>query len=208
VRHAFMTRFGVPIRDQYGSTETMTIAIDLHDPHEEGRMGSALPGIEIAIFDEQDRRLPTGVAGQVGVRSPAASSSYVDNPEASERVFRNGWVFPGDRGYLDQRGWLYVVGRDDVINIGGYKVDPLEVERVIREALPVGEVIVIPGERGGVPAVRVVVEADPARITSAMVVDACRARLSGYKVPAEVEVRARIERTASGKVIRSSLDRA
>jgi acyl-CoA synthetase (AMP-forming)/AMP-acid ligase II len=93
-----------------------------------------------------------------------------------------------------------------VINVGGYKVDPLEVERVVREALPVGEVIVLAGTRADLPAVKVVVEADPARVTPAMVVAACRARLSPYKVPAEVEVRARIERTASGKIVRTSLD--
>jgi long-chain acyl-CoA synthetase len=205
VRQSFFARFGVPVRDQYGSTETMNVAIDLADPPEEGRMGPPLPGIEVAIFDEHDRPLPTGIVGLIGIRSPAASASYIDNPEATARVFRNGWVFPGDRGYLDKNGCLYVVGRDDVINVGGNKVDPLEVERVIREALPVREVVVIPGSRGGLPAVKVVIEADPARVTPAMVVEACRARLSAHKVPAEVDVRASIERTASGKIVRSSL---
>jgi long-chain acyl-CoA synthetase len=205
---AFVARFGVPVRTWYGSTETYCVAIDFEDDFEEGRVGRPLPHVEVAAFDTVGNRLPDGEIGEVGIRGPTACAGYIDDPEASARAFRNGWVFPGDRGRLDARGRLYVLGRGDVINIGGYKVDPLEVERAIRESLPVGEVVVVPGTRAGLPAVRAVVEADPARVTPAMVVAACRARLSPYKVPAEIEVRARLPRDGSGKVVKSSLDPA
>ena len=205
---AFFARFGVPIRTWYGSTETYCVAIDFDDGFEEGRVGRPLPHVEVAAFDAAGNRLPDGETGEVGIRSPTACSAYIDEVEASARVFREGWVFPGDRGWLDARGRLHVVGRDNVINVGGYKVDPLEVERAIREALPVGEVVVVPGTRGGVPAVRAIVEADPARVTPAMVVAACRARLSPYKVPAEIDVRACLPRDGSGKVVKASLDPA
>ncbi|HEX9837434.1 MAG TPA: AMP-binding protein [Alphaproteobacteria bacterium] len=203
---AFRARFGVPVRTWYATSETMGIAIDFEDGFEDGRVGTLMPGVEVGIFDAAGAPLPAGAVGQIAIRSDGCSRSYVNDSVASAKVFRDGRVFPGDRGYLDSSGRLFVVGRDDVINVGGYKVDPLEVERVVREALPVGEVIVLAGTRADLPTVKVVVEADPARVTPAMVVAACRARLSPYKVPAEVEVRARIERTASGKIVRTSLD--
>jgi long-chain acyl-CoA synthetase len=85
------------------------------------------------------------------------------------------------------------------------KVDPLEVARVIRDALPVRDVVVLAADRAGLPALRAIVEADPAQVTAKMVVDACRARLSSYKVPTLVDVRDRLERSATGKVLKSSL---
>ncbi len=205
-RDAFVARFGAPVRSWYGSTETYCISIDFDDDFEEGRVGRPMPHVEIAILDDDGTRLPAGTPGEVGIRSPTACAAYVDNPAASALVFRDGWVFPGDRGYLDDAGRLHVLGRADVINIDGYKVDPIEIERVIRDALPVSEVVVLPGTRGGLPAVSVVVEADPSRVTRAMVVAACRARLSPQKVPASVEILQRIERTEAGKIVRSSLD--
>lgn len=93
-----------------------------------------------------------------------------------------------------------------LINIGGYKVDQLEVERVVRESLPVRDVYVLAAVRAGLPVVRAVIEADPAQVTRSMVVEACRARLSSYKVPALVEIHERLERDANGKVLRASLD--
>lgn len=205
-REGFQRRFRVPIRDRYGSAEAMGVAMDLEDGFEAGRMGWPYAGVDVAIFDEDGNRCPPGKAGNIGVRSAATSTSYVDNPEATARAFRNGYVFPGDRGYLDSEGRLYLVGREDIINIGGYKVDQLEVERVVRESLPVRDVYVLAAVRAGLPVVRAVIEADPAQVTRSMVVEACRARLSSYKVPALVEIHERLERDANGKVLRASLD--
>jgi acyl-coenzyme A synthetase/AMP-(fatty) acid ligase len=206
VRQAFADRYGVPVRNQYGSTESYSVSVDLDDGFVEGRVGRPHRGIEVRILDDDGDPVPAGAPGQIAVRSPGSSAGYIGDPEASATVFRDGWVLPGDRGMLDAEGRIHLLGRDDVINIGSLKVDPLEVARVIRDALPVRDVIVIEGERGGLPAVRALIEADPANVTRAMVVEACRARLSAHKVPAIVEVRARFPRDASGKVLRSSID--
>jgi long-chain acyl-CoA synthetase len=115
-------------------------------------------------------------------------------------------VFPADRGFIDDSGRLHLAGRDDVINIDGLKVDPLEVELVIRQALPVTEVVVLPAERAGLARVRAIVEADPKRVTPHMVVEACRARLAPHKVPALVEIHERLPRTETGKILRASLE--
>jgi acyl-coenzyme A synthetase/AMP-(fatty) acid ligase len=203
---AFRARYGLSVRPRYGSTETLATAIDLGDGYVEGRVGRAISGVTISIMDPAGNRCPTGVAGSIAIRSPAAATQYVGDPEMSARVFRDGQVFPGDRGYLDDQGRLHVVGRSDIINIGGFKVDRFEVERVIRDALPVTDVVVMEGERAGSPAVRAVIEGDPALVTREAVIAACRAKLSNYKVPAQIEVFRKFRRDANGKALRSYFD--
>ena len=201
----FWERFGIPVRVQYGSTETLSATVDLDDGFEEGRVGRPYKGVEIRIFDDDGHPCPAGERGRIGIRSPAASEGYEGDSERTAETFRNAFVFPGDLGFVDGMGRLHVLGRSDVINIGGDKVDRVEVEGVIRSRLPVKDVIVLEGRRAGLPVVRAVVEADPAQVTRAMVIQACRECLSPYKVPAQVDVCERLERDATGKVLRGSL---
>jgi long-chain acyl-CoA synthetase len=185
----------------------MSATIDLEGGFEEERVGRPFAEVEVGVFDEDDRPCSVGQPGSVGIRSPAACTEYVGDPEATARTFRNGYAFPGDRGYLDDAGVLYVTGRADVINVGGDKVDPLEVENAIRSSLPVMDVVVMEGTRAGLPTVRVIAEANPAEVTSAMIVALCRERLSPHKVPANAEVRERLPRDENGKVMRALLDK-
>jgi long-chain acyl-CoA synthetase len=206
VHAAFRRRFGLSVGTLYGATESPGAAVHTGDDYQEGRVGAPLPGVEIGIFDEHGVRCGAGLAGEIGIRSPATCDGYAGDPESTARAFRRGWFFPGDRGHVDADGVLFVHGRSDVINVGGYKVDPLEVEAVIRQSLPVTEVVVLEARRDGRALVRAVVEADPAEVTRARVLAACRERLTPHKVPALVEIRARLERDANGKVIRARLD--
>jgi len=203
---AFYARFKVPVRIQYGCTEAAGVTIDLEDGYHQTRVGRPYEGVRVEIFDDDGRPCAVEQQGQIGIFSPAACDRYVLDSEATACTFRNGYVFPGDLGYLDAAGRLHLLGRSDIINVGGYKVDRLEVETVIREALPVKDVIVLEGRRAGLPAVRAVVEADPDKVTRAMVVDACRKRLSSHKVPAQVDICRQFERDSNGKVLRASLD--
>lgn len=196
----FRERYGVFVGTQYGSTETLSATLDLGPGFEEGRVGLPYPGVEVGVFDELGRACGAGEVGLVGVRSPSAVRGYVADPEATARVFRGGRVFPGDRGALDASGRLLLAGRSEVISVGGEKVDPLEVAAVIRAALPVGEVVVLEGRRAGLASVDVFVEAEPGRVTPAMIVSACKARLSPHKVPARVEVHPRLPRDENGKI--------
>ena len=201
----FEARFGIQPKIQYGSTESLSATIDLDTPYDERRAGRPYAGMEVAVFGPGGEVLPPGERGRVGIRGPSVCAGYVDGLGDTGETFVDGWVFPGDTGYLDADDRLFVLGRDDVINIGGDKVDPLQVESVISDALPVRAVIVLAGERAGQPVVRAVVEADPEAVTRADVVAACRARLSAHKVPALVEIRAELPRNETGKVLRASL---
>jgi long-chain acyl-CoA synthetase len=205
---AFVDRFGVPVRVQYGSTETLAATIDLDGGFEEGRVGRPFDSVTVRVFDDDGRPLPPGVPGRVGISSEAACDGYANDPRGTAERFRDGFVFPGDRGIIDKTGVLHLLGRSDVINVGGLKVDPIEVAAAIRESLPVVAVEVCAGKRSGLPAVIALVEADPGRVTPSMVIAACRARLSAHKVPARVEVVERIARDENGKVIRGRLEAA
>ncbi|HVO50343.1 MAG TPA: AMP-binding protein [Thermoanaerobaculia bacterium] len=205
-RDAFVSRFGVPVRVQYGSTETLAATIDLDDGFEEGRVGRPFEGVAVRVFDEGGNVLPPGTPGRVGIRSAAVCRGYANDPAATAERFRGGFAFPGDRGVVDARGVLHLLGRSDIVNVGGAKVDPVEVTDVIRAALPVSAVEVYAGEVSGLPAVFVAVEADPSVVTPALVVARCRARLSPYKVPARVHVVPCLPRNEAGKVIRAALD--
>ena len=184
----------------------MGVAVDLEDVFEDGRVGRPFNGVTVGIFDEEGNPCPPETPGSIGVRTPTAFDGYVGDPETTARAIRGGYVFAGDAGFLDSQGRLHLLGRSDVINIGGDKVDRLEVERVIRETLPVSDVVVLEGERSGHPVIRAVIEADPDEVSRSMVIEVCRARLARYKVPALVEVRKRFERDTAGKVLRASFD--
>lgn len=203
--NTFLQRFGVYVRVQYGSTETLSATIDMGQHYEEGLVGSAYAGVDVAIFDDEGHPLLAGDRGRIGISSPAASEAYVGDPENTASTFRNGYVFPGDQGYQDNLGALHVLGRSDIINIGGYKVDRLEVEMVIRESLPIKDVIVLEGQQGGIPVIRAVIEANPENVTRAMVIELCRNKLSSYKIPTQIEINEKLERDSNGKVLRKYL---
>ncbi len=203
---AFQERFGLPVHVQYGSTETLSATIDLDEGFEEDRVGRPYKGVEVGVFDEEGNPCPRGGTGRVGIRSPAASDRYEGDPKGTAETFRNGFVFAGDLGTLDAAGRLHLLGRGDIINIAGDKVDRIEVERVIRDGLAVKDVIVFEGRRAGLPIVRAVVEADPARVTREAVIRVCRESLSPHKIPARVDIFERLERDANGKVLRAFLD--
>lgn len=195
---AFEQRFGIPVRVQYGSTETLSATIDLAENFLEGRVGRPYPGVDVQVFGEHGEMLPAGAIGRVGIRSAASCGSYTDPAIHMARI--DDYVLPGDRGWLDADQALHIAGRDDVYNIGGYKVDRFEVEQCIRAALPVRYVAVLPFERAGHAALRALIEADPAQVDSAAVSKACQAALLGYKVPARVDIRDALPRDLNGKV--------
>ena len=108
-------------------------SVDDPDDRRWGSDGAAMPGAEVAIFDE-DRvtQLKPGETGEIGTRGPHVCLGYFRNPERNADTFRDGWLFSNDLGVMDERGYLRVVGRKkDIINRGGLKVSAREVEEMI-----------------------------------------------------------------------------
>jgi long-chain acyl-CoA synthetase len=216
VRKAFEERYHVPIIVNYGSTETGHIAgwnakdmkAGLWKP---GSAGKVYPGVELEIRDDDGNALPQGSEGEVAVRSDL-TRGYVDDPEATSLLVRDGWVHTGDNGYVDEDGVLFLVGRKrDMIKCGGFQVWPEEIEDALREHPLVRDIRVLgmPDERLGEIPVAVVVRDGDEHVSddtlAEQLVALAREQLAHFKAPRRVEFVAELERSATGKLSRAGV---
>jgi long-chain acyl-CoA synthetase len=206
---AFGNRFGVLVRQLYGSTETGMIAANLSDDPVGTfeTVGQPVKGVEIEIVDEGGEPVPRGEIGEVTVASPAMTGGYIGLDELNREAFRGGRFFTGDLGRLDSDGALAIVGRKKLlIETGGFKVDPIEVEAVIDEFPGVAESVVVgvdtevPGEQ----TVKAVVVRD-GECEERELLRYSKGKLANFKVPKSVEFRQEIPRSPLGKVLRKYL---
>ncbi|AEY88412.1 class I adenylate-forming enzyme family protein [Streptomyces olivaceoviridis] len=213
---AFRERFGPYIRVGYGLTECTAPCASV-PPHLEapvdpvsGTLSVGLPGADtvVRILDEQGAEVPFGQHGEIVVRGPQVVPGYWRRPDATAETFPDGELRTGDIGFMDERGWLYVVDRKkDMINASGFKVWPREVEDVlythpaVREAAVVG---VPDGYRG--ETVKAYISLRPGAGTDPDELAAyCKERLAAYKYPRQVEILPDLPKTASGKILRREL---
>lgn len=194
----------------YGQTEAtarLTCLPPADLDRKPGSVGLPVEGVEIEIR-EADRPVARGGVGEIFVRGPNVMLGYWNNPDATAEVLRDGWLRTRDLGYLDDDGYLYIVGRTtDMIKVGAFRVSPQEIEEVIAALDGVEETAVagIPDEVLG-QAIKAVVVLRPGADVTAMAVKAyCRQNLAAYKVPKVVEFAAALPRTSSGKVQRFKL---
>jgi long-chain acyl-CoA synthetase len=195
---AFLDRFGIPVRQLYGCTEASTLTVNLEPDPVATAESAGRPVGRVAI---------TTVDGEVAIRSPALTRGYEGMDELNRQVFRDGWFFTGDLGRVDDDGRLYLLGRKKLlIQVAGYKVDPVEVEDVVVSHPHVRDVVVV-GVKGpveGEEAVKAVVVPDDG-LRERELISFCRERLAGYKVPQIVECRDEIPKSPLGKVLRKYL---
>jgi amino acid adenylation domain-containing protein len=200
--------FGVPVLETYGMTEAASqIAANPFELRKIGSVGRAA-GPEIAIMDETGRELASGERGEIMLRGPNMSRSYYNDEAATRAAFRNGWFRTGDLGYLDTDGYLFIVGRiKDVINRGGQKVSPLEVEEVLlaHPAVLEAGVFAVPHAKLGENVAAVVVLRPDSEATSDQLRQFARKRLAAYKVPSLIRSVTALPKGASGKVKRNAL---
>ncbi|WP_024518457.1 non-ribosomal peptide synthetase [Bradyrhizobium sp. Tv2a-2] len=200
--------FGVPVIETYGMTEGASqIAANPRELRKTGSVGRAA-GPEIAIHDGEGQMVPIGEHGEIVLRGPTMTRGYYNDPEATNAAFGDGWFRTGDLGYLDADGYLFIVGRiKDVINRGGQKVSPSEVEEVLLSHADVLEAgaFAIPHKKLG-ENVAAVVTLRPNRAASASELrQFVRQRLAAYKVPSLIRIVPEIPKGASGKIKRGEL---
>jgi len=183
----------------YGMTESSAVLTALGpDDHRAGgarlhSAGRALYGVVLSIQDADGNALPTGQTGEVCARGGNFMREYWNNPEATEEAFHGGWYHSGDAGYLDERGYLFLVDRvKDMIVTGGENVYSVEVENAIAAHPAVAQVAVIgiPHDVWGEAVHAVVVARDGMEVTEVEIIDYARPKIAGYKLPKSVEVRA------------------
>jgi len=201
---------GKPVIEAYGLTECAPgVCINpLSNVEFNGSVGLPVPATEVSIRDDLDQEAPLGTVGEICVRGPQVMKGYWNRPEETAAAFSpDGWLRTGDLGVMDEQGYVRITDRKkDMINVSGFKVYPNEVEDVAATHPGVLEVgaVGVPDEQSGEAVKLFVVRRDPG-LTAAALIEHCRARLTGYKVPKYVEFRAGLPKTPIGKVLRRAL---
>ncbi|MFQ5656528.1 MAG: long-chain fatty acid--CoA ligase [Candidatus Methylomirabilales bacterium] len=210
VLHRFEARYGIPIYEGYGLTEASPVLTEnpLLGPRKVGSVGKSLPGVEIRVVDGDGRDVQTGDVGEIVASGPNIMRGYLNWPEATAQVLRDGWLYTGDLGRKDEDGYVYIVSRTkDIIIVGGMNVYPREVEEVLATHPAVADVAVVgvpDRTRGEAPQAYVVLRLGTAASKRELLRFA-RERLAPFKVPRAVEFHQSLPRTMSGKVLRDQL---
>jgi crotonobetaine/carnitine-CoA ligase len=211
-RRDFERRFGLALATAYGQTETNFVMYDTPGDWREGSCGRPAPGFQVAVVDAHDRPLPPGEVGEIVVRHEdpwTVSLGYYGMPEQTLSSARNLWWHSGDRGHLDEDGWLYFDGRlKDVIRRRGVNISAHEVESIVDEHPAVLEsaAVAVPSELSEDEIKVVVVARDGAELTAEDLIDHCFRHLPRHMVPRYVEVRrCALPRTPSEKVAKERL---
>lgn len=210
VAERFQERFGVTIYEGYGLTEaspvvTSSVGMEVKP----GSVGRALAGQEVRVVDHDGNDVPAGDAGEVWVRGPNVFLGYWNDPEATARVLRDGWLRTGDVGVVDDDGYLYLVDRaKDLIIVSGFNVYPAEVEEVLAGHPAVAEVGVlgVPHPHHGEAVKAYVVLHEGASVDEDTLVDYAHDYLASYKCPTKVVFVDSLPRNPAGKLLRRELE--
>ena len=146
IRDEVIRRFGVAgVAECFGSTDAGVVTMTpLDAAPRKGSAGPAVPGVTIAVIDDDGRELPPGTPGEIVIRSPHRMAEYFRDPEQTAEALRDGWFHTGDLGTLDADGWLYFVDRKrDVIRRGGENMSSALIEKTLCEHPAVAEAAVI-----------------------------------------------------------------
>ncbi|GBL45395.1 long-chain-fatty-acid--CoA ligase [Sulfuriferula multivorans] len=210
VAERWQQTMGVALIEGYGLTEASPIvcANPLDAKAFSGKIGMPIPSTRVTMRDEAGRELPLGEEGELCVQGPQVMRGYWNMPEETARVLgTDGWLRTGDMGVMDAHGVIRFIDRcKDVIVVSGFKVYPNEVEEVVMMHPGVKEVgaVGVPDEKSGA-AVKVFVVKKDAALTAAAVIAHCKANLTAYKVPKQVEFRDKLPKSAIGKILRREL---
>jgi long-chain acyl-CoA synthetase len=212
IKQRFEALTGGRLVEGYAMTETMMAAIitPLYGVYKPGAVGIPAPDVEIRIVDLElgETTLGPNQPGELLVRAPNLMRGYWENPTETANMLRDGWLYTGDIGYIDEDGYLFLVDRKkDLIKPGGFQVWPREVEEIIATHPAVAEVGV-----AGVPdiqqveAVKAWVVLQPgASLSADELRQYCKARLAAYKVPRQVEFVDSLPKSQVGKILRREL---
>jgi long-chain acyl-CoA synthetase len=214
VRRRFIELTGGNLVEGYGLSETSPITHCnplTEGGVKDGSIGIPYPETDVKIVDLDDphKVLPTGSVGELAVKGPQIMKGYWKNEAETAEVVHDGWFLTGDIAKMDDDGYFYIVDRKkDMVDVGGFKVYPRDVEEVLFEHPGIEEaaVIGVPDEFSGeVVKAFVVRKAEAGSLTEKDVIDFCAARLMKYKVPKKVEFIPELPKTLVGKVLRRKL---
>ncbi len=211
VQEQFERVTGGKLVEGYGLSEAspVTHANFLWHERVSGSIGIPWPNTESVILSMENGDLaPVGEIGEIAVRGPQIMKGYWNRKEETEAVLKDGWLLTGDLGYMDERGYFYVVDRKkDMIIAGGFNIYPREIEEVLYEHEQIQEVVVagVPDAYRGETVKAYIVKKAGATLTEEELDVFARKHLAAYKVPRLYEFRDELPKTAVGKILRRAL---
>lgn len=202
--------FGVPVIEAYGMTEAAHQMASNPLPPLERKAGYVgIPaGPDVAIMNEAGELLKADEIGEIVIRGPNVTSGYKNNPEANAAAFTNGWFRTGDQGVVDSDGYFRLTGRlKEIINRGGEKISPREVDEVLLDHPDVVQVVTfaVPHEKLGEDVAAAIVLAEGASTDESEIRTFAAERLADMKVPQKIVFLDEIPKGATGKLQRIGL---
>jgi len=178
-------------------------------PRVKGSIGVPYPDTDAVILSvETGEQMPVGEIGEIVIKGPQIMKGYWNRPKETEEVLKEGWLYTGDLGYMDEKGYFYVVDRKkDMIIAGGFNIYPREIEEVLYEHPDVVEAVVagIPDPYRGETVKAYLVLKEGSTVTTEEMNQFARKYLAAYKAPRVYEFRKELPKTAIGKILRRSL---
>jgi acyl-CoA synthetase (AMP-forming)/AMP-acid ligase II len=205
--------FGPVIETAYGQVEAPQIitamrAAELEHDENLASIGRPSPVAEVGIMAPAGELLPNGETGEIVVRGPLVMNGYLDRPEMTAQTIVDGWLHTGDLGMIDRRGYVYIRGRlRELINTGGFKVFPGDVEAVLAKHPAVTECSVfgVPDEKWGEAVQAAVRVSDGVTVSAEELIAFVKAELGSVKAPKAIHFVAELPRNAAGKVSRAAV---
>ncbi|HSH75110.1 MAG TPA: AMP-binding protein, partial [Longimicrobiales bacterium] len=202
--------FGAPVVEAYAMTEAshqMTCNPLPPGVRKPGTVGPAA-GPEVSVMDDEGSHLEPGQIGEIVIRGPNVTPGYESNPEANAKAFTDGWFRTGDQGVMDEDRYVTLTGRlKEIINRGGEKISPKEVDEVLMDHPAVQQVVTfgVPHEKLGEEVAAAVVLREGIEATPAEIRDFAAGRLADFKVPRQILVMDEIPKGPTGKLRRIGL---
>ncbi|MEW6554609.1 MAG: long-chain-fatty-acid--CoA ligase [Actinomycetota bacterium] len=210
--HDCSTALNITILEAWGLTECSASAtIQRMDmPYKEGSVGLAHPGVEVGAMDDAGNLLGPNEVGELVIRGPLVMKGYYKRPEETEATLRGGWLHTGDMGYYDDEGYFFMVDRKkEMVNVGGEKVFPREVEELMYTHPAIAEAALVPqpdARLGEIP-VAVVALKPGATLSEGELVEFLSDKLARFKVPRRVVIMDALPRNPIGKIVKKDLVR-
>ena len=209
VFHELEKAFNAPVLEAYAMTEAAHQMTSNPLPHKGKRQPGSVgigQGVEVAILDQSGKEVPLGSEAEICIRGENVTRGYINNDKANKESFTaDGFFRTGDQGKMDKEGYVIITGRiKELINRGGEKISPIELDNVIAQHPAVAEAVsfAIPSEMYGQEVGVVAVAKDGRTVNEKSIIDFVASKTAKFKVPKRVWIRKEIPKTATGKIQR------
>lgn len=207
---AFEQKFAAKVYEGYGLSEAAPV-VTAHRkgfPIKPGSVGFPIPGVTVKIVDDLGHEVPKGEVGELIIYGENVTPGYYQNPEETNRVIKNSWLFTGDLARVDDEGYVYIVDRKkDLIIRGGFNVYPRDIEEILNahEVVFEAAVVGVPDERMGEELVACVVKKPDTEVTEEELIRYCQDQLAKNKTPRRIVFLDALPRNGVGKILKTHL---